>query len=318
MNIMRFLKNWTLPVAMLAGVLSYLLYASLSLPPVVRQAAARTVAVVQPTLIFTMLFLSYCKVDPKDIRICRWHLWLLLFQVAAFVLLACFLWAFPHVSGQVLAEGAMLCLICPTATAAIVVTGKLGGDAVGLTGYAILISLAVALAVPMFVPLVHPHPELTFGHSFLLIMGKIFPMLILPFFVAMLVRRFLPSWHAAILSCRDLAFYLWGVALAIAIAVTARSIAHSTVAWGYQAGLAAVSLACCALQFWLGRRVGARYGVPIGAAQALGQKNTVFAIWMGYTFMTPVTAIAGGFYSVWHNVYNSYQLYKKRKADAVS
>ena len=35
---------------------------------------------------------------------------------------------------------------------------------------------------------------------------------------------------------------------------------------------------------------------------------------MAYTFLTPITAIAGGFYSVWHNIFNSYQLYRKRKA----
>ena len=31
--------------------------------------------------------------------------------------------------------------------------------------------------------------------------------------------------------------------------------------------------------------------------------------------MTPVTSIAGGFYSVWHNIFNSYQLYRKRKEE---
>ena len=36
---------------------------------------------------------------------------------------------------------------------------------------------------------------------------------------------------------------------------------------------------------------------------------------MGYTFMTPVTSVAGGFYSIWHNIYNSYQLYEKRKEE---
>lgn len=33
---------------------------------------------------------------------------------------------------------------------------------------------------------------------------------------------------------------------------------------------------------------------------------------MGYTFFTPVTAIAGGFYSIWHNLVNSYQLYRSK------
>ena len=55
-------------------------------------------------------------------------------------------------------------------------------------------------------------------------------------------------------------------------------------------------------------RIGQRIGEPIAPAQALGQKNTVFAIWAGYTFFDPVSSIAGGFYSIFHNVWNSYQL----------
>ena len=46
----------------------------------------------------------------------------------------------------------------------------------------------------------------------------------------------------------------------------------------------------------------------------MGQKNTVFAIWMGLVFLNPVTSVVGGFYSIWHNLINSWQLYKKAKA----
>ncbi|MCR5570780.1 MAG: transporter, partial [Bacteroidales bacterium] len=56
------------------------------------------------------------------------------------------------------------------------------------------------------------------------------------------------------------------------------------------------------------------YGCRISAGQALGQKNTVFEIWMGYTFMDPVTSVAGGFYSIWHNCFNTWQLYRRRKS----
>ena len=112
-----------------------------------------------------------------------------------------------------------------------------------------------------------------------------------------------------------LSFYLWAVALTLAIAVTVKSIVHSEVSWEYQFGLAVVSLVCCALQFWLGRKIGRHYNDAVSAGQALGQKNTVLAIWMGYTFFTPVTAVAAGFYSVWHNVVNSWQLYQQRKKE---
>jgi BASS family bile acid:Na+ symporter len=76
------------------------------------------------------------------------------------------------------------------------------------------------------------------------------------------------------------------------------------------AGIALVSLVCCLVQFAVGRWVAARYGERVTGGQALGQKNTVFAIWFAYTFLTPVTAIAGGFYSLWHNIVNTWQMYK--------
>ena len=44
-----------------------------------------------------------------------------------------------------------------------------------------------------------------------------------------------------------------------------------------------------------------------------GRLNSGVSInWMGMTFMNPVTALAGGLYSICRNTVNSYQLYKKR------
>lgn len=315
MKIIQFIKNWTLPIAMCIGALSYFVYVNIPSLACTKPFVNKLINIIQPTLIFAMLYITFCKVDPKELRPNKWHLWLLLIQSLSFTLLAGIIIAFPDLPGQVLIEGAMLCLICPTATAAAVVTGKLGGDAASLTSYTILINLTTAIVVPLIIPLVHPHPDLTFAISFSLILSKVFPLLFCPFLAAILTRYFLPSFHQIILKCKDLAFYLWAVALAIAIGVTVKSIVHSDVSYGYQLGLAGISLICCAAQFWLGRRIGKSHHDPISAAQALGQKNTVFAIWMGYTFLTPVTAIVGGFYSVWHNIYNSYQLYQKRKEE---
>ena len=141
--------------------------------------------------------------------------------------------------------------------------------------------------------------------------------MLLPFVAAVLLRYLWPAMHHRLGEFHNLTFYLWAVALMLAIAVTVRSIMHSDYSFGYQAGLAIVSLICCGLQFWIGKRIGRVYHDSISAGQALGQKNTVVAIWMGYTFLTPVTAVAAGFYSVWHNVVNSYQLYQQRKREMV-
>ncbi len=77
------------------------------------------------------------------------------------------------------------------------------------------------------------------------------------------------------------------MALALATAVTTRSIVHTDVDVATQLWLVAVSLICCAMQFWIGRKIGLRYNDMITAGQSFGQKNTVLAIWMGYTFSLP-------------------------------
>ena len=245
----------------------------------------------------------------------RWMGWLLLFQALLFVGLALLLVFFPDLPLRYGIESAMLCIICPTATACAVVTGKLGGNMAGVVTYTVLINLLVAVLVPLMVPLIHPMEGLSFGEAFTKILAKVFPLLILPALLAWLVRYLLPGLHAWLLKYTDLSFYIWSVSLTLAILMSTRAIVQNGAGPGVLWEIGIASLLTCILQFWLGRFIGRRYGCPISAGQALGQKNTVFGIWMGYTFMTPVISVAGGFYSIWHNVYNTWQMYRKRKAD---
>ncbi len=299
---------------MLMGVALYFIAAGI---PVLRQhrtALLDMVSVVQPLLIFSMLFLSFCRIKVVDMRPRKWHIWLLLIQVLTFSALAVVAVLMPRDADyRVLVESAMICIICPTATAASVIVKKLGGSAADVTTYIILINLFTAIIVPVFVPIVHPSAGQSFVMSSSLILSKVFPLLLMPLALAVVVRRLLPRLHMKLAGYFNLSFYLWTVALALAISVTTRSIVHTHLPVVYQCSIAIVSLVCCCLQFYVGKRIGRHYGDNITAGQALGQKNTVFAIWMGLTFFTPITSIAGGFYSVWHNLINSYQLYQSRK-----
>lgn len=316
MKLAVFIKNWILPLSMLAGVAMYFIAANMPILERHRAELLNLISLVQPVLIFAMLFLSFCKVKITDMRPRRWHVWLLLIQVLLFSGLAGIAVLLPSESNsRVLIESAMICLICPTATASAVIVKKLGGSATDVTTYIILINIFTAIIVPIFVPIVHPSADQSFLVSSSLIVSKVFPLLLMPLVCAVLVRRLLPRLHQRLLNCFNLSFYIWTVALALAIAVTTRTIVHTNLPILYQCAIAIVSLVCCGLQFYIGKRIGARYGDSITAGQALGQKNTVFAIWMGFTFFTPITSIAGGFYSVWHNIVNSYQLYLSRKAN---
>ena len=66
-SLLVFLKNWTLPLAMLAGGVGF---------PVFRHLSFLT-----PYLIFTMLLLTFCKVPFEDLKFRPVHIWLLIIQI---------------------------------------------------------------------------------------------------------------------------------------------------------------------------------------------------------------------------------------------
>ena len=331
MSLKKTAKDWMLPISMTVGAAIYLIYHFSPILHPAGPALERTVRLVQPLIIFAMLFLTFCRIEPKDLKPHRWHWWLLLIQGGSFTLLGLAILAIKRfLPGEesciVLIESAMLCLICPTATAAAVVTKKLGGDVAGITTYTILINLLTAAVVPAVVPLIQPLAGVDFITAFSMILAKVFPLLILPCFCAWLIRYLLPRLHRKLAKNADFAFYIWAVGLCLAIVVTTKSIVHSTLGAGLLLSIAGVSLICCVLQFWLGHVSGCIYdrmrrgesmlkSREITCGQSLGQKNTVFAIWMGYTFLTPETSIAGGLYSIWHNLYNSWQIYREENRD---
>lgn len=322
MSFKGFIKEWMLPIAMLTGASVYLIYHWMPHPVhCIGPFLKGTVSVLQPLLIFTMLFLTFCRIEPRELRPHRWHWWLLLIQGGLFTVLglgaaAVLKWsAAGHGGWIVLIESAMLCLICPTATAAAVVTRKLGGDVPGITSYVILINILAAVLIPLVVPLVRPYSGLEFWTAFSMILAKVLPLLIMPCLAAWLVRYLAPRLHRRLKKYPDLPFYIWAVALTLAIAVSTRHIIYTSLNGWMLAAMAAVSLVCCAFQFTVGKAVGACYrdDMRITAGQAMGQKNTVFLIWVAYTFMTPETAMIGGLYSIWHNIYNSRQLRRASK-----
>ena len=135
---------------------------------------------------------------------------------------------FPDFSYNVVAQGALVCLIVPTGTAAAVIAGRLGGNETTLTTYTILSNLVAAVMIPAVFPLVEMQSAGSFGHQFLIILRRVFPLLITPFLAAWALREFLPKVHAAVVRlCGSLAFYLWGISLIIAIGLTLRSVVNS-------------------------------------------------------------------------------------------
>lgn len=311
----KFIKNWTLPIAMLVGTLAYIVFAKWPFLAPAKPYVNGFVSFITPWLIFAQLLLTFCKIDVRELKPKRWHLWLLMIQGLSCALMAGLLLLIPmNELCTGIGEGMMVCLICPTATAAAVITGKLGGNAATLTTYTLLSNLLGAVMVPLVFPLVEPHEGLTFWLAFLKILGKVFPLLLAPFFLALFLKHYLKNVHRWLMEHSGMAFYIWAFALALVMGQTARSLINSDIfAWLVALG----GLLTCVVQFYLGKRIGSAYNDRISAGQALGQKNTVLAIWMASAYLHPLATIAPGSYVLWQNIINSYQLWKKRKKETL-
>lgn len=314
--LLRLLKNWTLPVAMLSGTLCYFLLAYIPLFAPAKPTIGKLITYATPTLIFLQLFLTFSKIELREMKPKIWHLWLILFQIVSCLLVVALLLSVEMTDSYRSAfEGLMVCLICPTATAAAVITGKLGGSPATLTTYTLLSNLLAAVTVPLLFPLVEAHADITFLAAFWKILSKVFPLLLFPIVLAEFVRRCFPSIHRLLLKLRDASFYLWAVALAIVTGQTVQSFVHSKASAEVLMLVAFGGLLACGVQFYLGKRIGGHYAERISGGQALGQKNTILAIWMAYTYLNPLSSVAPGSYVLWQNLVNSYQLWKKRKRE---
>ena len=89
--LLRLIKNWTLPLAMLAGTAGYFFFAKISWFAPVKPCLNGLVALLTPALIFAQLLLTFCKVEVHDLKPKGWHGWLLLFQTVACLVVAALL-----------------------------------------------------------------------------------------------------------------------------------------------------------------------------------------------------------------------------------
>lgn len=263
---------------------------------------------ITPSLIFFMLFFTFCRVDVRRMRLQPIHFWLLaaqlLFSIAVYGIL--------HPFNEVVAQGGMICVLTPIAMAAVVIGGMLGADVVTMATFSLLCNMVIALVAPVFLSLVG-NGECSLG----LILARVAPLLILPFAAAQACRAALPRVSGWVAEHSQISFYMWLVSLAVIIGRTTTFILDHQEADGrVETALAVAALVICLLQFGAGRWIGRRYGDAVAGGQSLGQKNTVLAVWMSQAFMDPISSVAPTAYIVWQNFVNSYQIYKKDRETA--
>ena len=309
-RLLRFLKDWTLPVAMVVGTVVYLLFAFTPQLDGAGEFFGPIISDIFPLFMFLILFVTFCKVDFRRLRPVGWHLWVGAFQVAFVIMLVAAVLTF-HIQGEnlILLEALLTCIIGPCAAAAAVVTAKLGGDLEEMTTYTFLSNLLTAVMVPVCFPLIDPSVSMGFWHAFFLILYKVCLVLVVPMLLAYVVKHYMHRLHQWVVGVKDLSFYLWGFSLTIVTGTTVKNIVHADTTVAFLVVIALSGLMVCLLQFAVGRYVGHFFHRTQEAGQALGQKNTVFAIWIAYTYLNPISSVGPGCYILWQNVINSIELW---------
>ena len=296
----RNVKTIAMPSAMVVGAL-------LCRPITALEAASHQM--ITPALIFLMLFVTFCRVSPKQMKPSMLHLWLMVLQLVGCVGVYAVLRPFD----AVVAQGAMVCVLAPVAMAAVVIAGMLGANVATMATYSLICNMVIALVAPVVLAFTG-----TGACTFSQILARIAPLLIMPFAAAQFCRFVYPKGAKWVGEHSQISFYMWLVSLMVIIArTTAFIIDLHDASFATELWLAFAALVICLAQFKVGRKLGRRYGDPAAGGQSLGQKNTVLAVWMSQAFLDPISSIAPTAYIVWQNFVNSYQIYKKDKENTI-
>jgi len=313
-DIVRFLKDWTLPVAMGTGAVAYLLFAFTPQLDAAGTAMAPFFAAILPLFMFLVLFVTFCKVDFHQLRPVAWHFWVGVFQLLFIGVLMALMVGFRLTGNSlVLMEAILMCIISPCATAAAVVTQKLGGSLEQMTTYTFLSNFMTALMAPVCFPVIEKAADITFLAAFSKILYEVVVVLLVPMLLAYIVKHYLKRLHRRIISVRDLSYYLWACSLMIVTGTTVRNIVHADTTVTLLLAIALLGLMVCIVQFAVGRFTGHFFGHTQESGQALGQKNTAFAIWLSSTYLNPLSSVGPGCYILWQNIINSIEIWQYRR-----
>ena len=263
-----------------------------------------TADMMTPIFIFTMLFCTFCRVEIREMRVTWLHFWLMVAQISGSAIVYFSLLPL----GDTVAQGAMICALTPMAMGAVVIGNMLGAKIETMASHSLLCNIITAFVAP---PLLSAwgNGSCTIGEILL----RVIPLLIGPFVAAQLCRFATPKVAGWFANRAMLSFYIWLLSLVVIMGKTTYFIIENgTAEIGTEIILAVAALVVCLLQFWVGKKIGERCGDPVGGGQALGQKNTLLAVWLSQSFLNPLACIAPTAYIVWQNIVNSYQIYKKR------
>lgn len=274
-----------------------------------------TLVVFVPYLIFTILLLNFTAVDIRKLRLLHMtgmNIALLLFQIV--VSLGGYLITKFLGGDEIIAQGILIAIICPVAASSVVISCYLGANRETVTAHVILGNLMVAIVAPIFFSFIGVQQQMPFLESFWLILKRVSPIIAFPFFLALALQIWIPAANAFINRFKGCSLYIWALALAITLGQTINFIfVHGSENRQSIIILGIVSVLICAVQFGVGKLIGHKYGDTVAGGQMLGQKNSALGIWMANIYLFPLASVSIALYSIWQNLFNSWQMYMYEK-----
>lgn len=292
---MQKFRSFVLPIAILLGLLlhSWCSYASFTLP----------------YTIFIILLMNYSAVDVRKLKPTMMDLWLISFQISVSIGTYVIL----HSLGvdEIICQGVLITILCPVAASVVVISCMLGANRERVTTYTILGNLMVAVVAPAVFSFMGAQSDMRFIDAFLMILRRIAVIIALPFAIALITQRWMKGFNDFVCRIKGSSFYIWAFTLFVTLGQTIDFIflngkenIHSVLILG------AASVLVCALQFSVGKWIGEKYGDRMAGGQLLGQKNVAMGVWMANTFLLPLASVGIALYSIWQNLFNSWQLWR--------
>ena len=254
-------------------------------------------------LLMAMLFFAFLDIDIQPASFQKGVIWVVLANIGVAFLAYWILRPFD----LNLALAAFITGIAPTAIAAPVIISFIQGQVEYVVGAVFLSNIVMSLVLPVALPFV-------VGDIVQISVWQVLKPVLVTMFVPLILAR-LTNWlpgktQAVIRRGKMFSFALWLLALFITCAKAADFLRYDVTASASTVfSIAFVSLVICVFNFTLGAILGGA-GYRQESSQSLGQKNNSFVIWVALTFINPLVAMGPTFYILYHNLYNSWQIYR--------
>ncbi len=257
-------------------------------------------------LLIAMLFFAFLDIEIRPRSFQRGVIWILL----ANILVAFTAYWILRPFSLDLALTAFMTGIAPTATAAPVIIGFLQGQVEFVVGAVLVSNISMSLILPLVLPFVVGNVVKV---SIWQVLKPVLVTMFVPLILARLSRLLPKGAQTAIRRGKTFSFTFWLLALLISSAKASDFLRNDVSASAASViPIALISLVLCVVNFSLGALLGGeRYRQE--SSQSLGQKNNAFVIWVALTFINPLVAMGPTFYILYHNIYNSWQIYRFEK-----